>query len=59
MPIETAVWKLGSQLERISPSALDKENTLEDCIAADPSIIDGDILNRPSTTNSRPTCLRL
>jgi len=44
MPIETAVWKLGSQLERLAPSALDKENTLEDCIAADPSIIDRDIM---------------
>lgn len=44
MPVETAVWKLRSQFERIAPSTLDKENTLEDCIVADPSIIDSDIM---------------
>ena len=44
MPIETAVWKLGSQLEKIASSVMEKENTLEDCIAADPSIVDDNIM---------------
>lgn len=39
MPIEVGLWRIGAKLERVKPSSLALEKSLEDHIVADPSIL--------------------
>ena len=44
MPIELGIWRMGDELQRLEPSALDSESRLEDLLEQDPGVVDKDLL---------------
>ncbi|GAA5504168.1 endonuclease NucS [Deinococcus xinjiangensis] len=44
MPVEMAIWKLGTKPEPVQLSGLDQESTLENALKADLSIVDPDLM---------------
>jgi len=44
MPVEMAIWKLGTKPEPVQLTGLDQESTLERALSADLSIIDPDLM---------------